>query len=578
MDKKIKLPDLVKINKKNIKTEVGTVTLKYINIVEYEKTLKEKISNAPHLAELVQLFDDKIHNKIIFTCEDIHSGISAVAQIGCCMEGILSKKAVMESTIEFDDVFFDEDENLSSQNKENEQDNFVIALESEIDNECNSIGEPSPSEQMQMKMPKIDYSEFKNLIFVADGLFTLTEKSINFIQGFCGNIAVIVPQQNKNEAAIKQLVFESDFEEFNIQSASNSFLAEQFLYLAQIKGFVIDKKVNVQASIDELKRYRGNKFQEYDLSIYLDKNIKLLNKTKTIKTLIPISGDAKLTSTELFKEIVGLESIKETIFQELYKNIHKREMCEKGNTTLPGYKHMAFGGNPGTCKTTMARAISRLYQENNIVSNIFLECGREDLVGRYLGETSQKVAKIFKMAKGGVIFIDEFGAIISESNDSYGIEALNALVRHMENNPDTMVIVATYPEELERILLVNPGLGSRLSAIISFPNYENMELLEIFKFFSTKSGYTIKDGWESIAIEYFNASRKNTNFGNGREARKLFECAVAKLSVELFYNKSKQIDTLTTSAIESAKNELLKNTSNKKVPIGFSPKQSEGRL
>lgn len=578
MDNKIKLPDLVKINKKNIKTEVGTVTLKYINIVEYEKTLKEKISNAPHLKELVNLFDDKIHNKIIITCEDIHSGISAVAHIGCCMESRLSKKAVMESSIEFDDVFFDEDENLSSQNEENEQDNFVIALESEIDNECNSIGDPSPAEQMQMKMPKIDYSEFKKLIFVADGLFSLTEKSINFIQGFYGNIAVIIPQHYKNEAAVKQLVFESDFEEFNIQSASNLFLAEQFFYLAKTKGFVIDKNVNVQASIDELKRYRGNKFQEYDLSIYLDKNIKLLNKTKTIKTLIPISKDATLTSTELFNEIIGLEGIKNTILQELYKNIHKREMSEKGCATLPSYKHMAFGGNPGTCKTTMARAVSRLYQENDIVSNIFLECGREDIVGRYLGETSQKVAKIFKMAKGGVIFIDEFGAIISESNDSYGIEALNALVRHMENNPDTMVIFATYPEELERILLVNPGLVSRLSTTISFPDYENMELLEIFKYFSTKSGYTLENGWENIATEYFNVSRKNVNFGNGREARKLFECAVAKLSVELFYNKSKKIDTLSTSAIESAKNELLKNNSNKKIQIGFSTKQSEWRI
>lgn len=575
MNKTIKMPNLIQIKNRNINTEAGTVNLKYINTInQNEDELIERLRNAPHLQELMGLFDSNIHRKIIIQCDNLNLGISAVGQVGCCMNGLIDKKSALETDIIFDDddIFFDDDneESQETNSADNPEDNFAIMYESEFDSDCNNAGETITPEQMLGK-PKLNYWDFKNLIFVADGLFTLTEKSINFLQGFAGNVAVIIPESNKNMPAIEQLKFESDFETIKINKPTINYLAMQFKYLAMERGYKISSNLNVDNIIRQLLNYRGHKFQEYDLSIYLDKNIKnLTSRSKEIKTFINLKSTNGLDKN--MGDIIGLDDIKDTIYKQLYKNIHVNKMEERGHKADTGYKHMAFEGNPGTCKTTMARAVAKLYQENNIVSNGLYEFGREDLVGRYLGETSQKVSKVFKMAKGGVIFIDEFGAIVSDATgDSYGMEALNAIVRHMENNPDTMVIVATYPSELDKILSLNPGLKSRFSKIINFPDYTQDELLNIFKFITEKNGYSIENGYEDVVLSYFERSRNNKNFGNGREARKLFEASVAELSLELFINKSKEIDTLTISAITNAAISLTKhNKDEKKLRIGFS--------
>ena len=575
-----KMPYLTEIKRKNIQTEAGIVTLKYINPPNQTKEeLSERLNNAPHLQELLNLCDFNLHKKIIIQCDDLNNGISAVGHIKGIMNGFVNKKVAIETNIIFDedDIFFDDEDTPSGEFNENtitnaDEDNFAILYESEFDCDCNNVGETTTPEQMLGK-PKLNYFDFKNLIFAADGLFTLTEKSINFLQGFSGSIAVVIPERNKNTSAIKQLTFESDFETVKVKKPTIEYLARQFKCLAEEKGYRLNSKLNINDIIRQLINYRGNKFQEYDLSIYLHKNTQNLNiSVKEIKSLTPLKNPANIKNQVHIKDIIGLDEIKNTIYKELYRNIHVKNMEEKGYETIDTYKHIAFEGNPGTCKTTMARAVAKLYQENNILSNGFYEFGREDIVGRYLGETSQKVSKIFKMAKGGVIFIDEFGAIVSDTTgDAYGIESLNAIVRHMENSPDTMVIIATYPDELAKILSINPGLQSRFSKIINFPDYSQEELLSIFKFLTDKGGYKIQEGYEKTVLNYFKKIKNNKNFGNGREARKLFESAVAELSLELFKNKSKEIDILTISAINNAVDSLTKNNKTElKLKIGFS--------
>jgi hypothetical protein len=580
MKNMIKMPYLTEIKRKNIQTEAGIVTLKYINPPNQTKEeLSERLNNAPHLQELLNLCDFNLHKKIIIQCDDLNNGISAVGHIKGIMNGFVNKNVAIETNIFFDedDIFFDDEDTPSGEFNEStitnaDEDNFAILYESEFDSDCNNVGETTTPEQMLGK-PKLNYFDFKNLIFAADGLFTLTEKSINFLQGFSGSIAVVIPERNKNTSAIKQLTFESDFETVKVKKPTIEYLARQFKCLAEEKGYRLNSKLNINDIIRQLINYRGNKFQEYDLSIYLEKNIKSLKgNIKEFKTVITLQNSTIIKNQIHIKDIIGLDEIKSTIYKELYRNIHVKNMEEKGHQTEISYKHIAFEGNPGTCKTTMARAVARLYQENNILSNGFYECGREDIVGRYLGETSQKVSKIFKMAKGGVIFIDEFGAIISDATgDAYGIESLNAIVRHMENNPDTMVIIATYPDELAKILSINPGLQSRFAKIIKFPDYSQKELLNILKFFTEKGGYTIEEGYEKIVLNYFETIKSNKNFGNGREVRKLFETTVAELSLELFKNKHKEINIITISAINNAVYSLTKNNKTEsKLRIGFS--------
>lgn len=576
------LPQLIKIQKRNIKTEIGPITLTYIlPSKSSKKEILEQVENVTHLNDLLTMFDGEVHKKIIIQCDDINSGICSVGQIACCMNED-SSMSLLETDIDFDDDdFYFEDclEIESSSKVEDDKDKFFITYESEFDPDCNNIGETSSMEQMMPRLPKFDYTDFKNLIFVCDGLFTLTEKSLSFIQSFDGNIVVVVPKINKNTTSLTQLTFESDFELYSINSPSNQYLANQFEKLAFDKGFNLDNKINLEKKIEELRRFRGARFQEYDLSIYLDKCIKLINgKHKGIVVLASLKNNIETVDKQVsMTDIVGLDDIKEKIYQELYKNIHIAQRSAEGNPIISSYKHVAFVGNPGTCKTTMARIVAKLYMENNIISNGFYEFGREDIVGRYLGETSQKVSRIFKMAEGGVVFLDEIGALLTGNNtDSFGEEALNTIIRFMENKPSTMVIMATYPKEMKRLLSINPGLQSRLSNIISFPDYTNDHLLNIFTHLAQKSGYVLEKGYEKLVMDYFNKIRSKENFGNGREARRLLDNIISHLSVELIKSSSKRINFITLSSINKGIEDLIRSfiLEKKTCPIGFATRKS----
>lgn len=586
MEKNVSLPSLVQIQRTNIKINSKLVSLKYLNPVYEDRNITmKKLANAPHLRGLLKLFDNEIHERIVIITDDLNSGIGAAGQVGKCMVPQLEESSTLETNIfeddeedniEWGDYYSDEgyidseEENAPDETK----DNFVIVLESKFDPSCNHISEPLSTEQLNFKGAQIDYSDFENLVFVSDGLFALTEKSIDFLQGFNGRVVVIIPEDKKNSSAIEQLSFESDFDVVHITKPTVQFLAKQFKGLVAAKGYTISKKVNIENLIKKLVQFRGQKFQEYDLFLYLEKSIKL-NKadlTKNIDTFPSLKNNSEeIGGQKLMDSIVGLDVIKESLLKMLYKNIYVRQMSEKGNDYFPSYKHIAFEGNPGTGKTTMARAIARLYLEHGILTNGFYEYGRENIVGRYLGETSQKVSRIFKMARGGVIFIDEIGSLLNgDSIDSYAKEALDAIIRHMENDPETMVIIATYPREMEKIISINPGLKSRLSSILRFPDYSNEELVAIFTHFAAKGGYFLENGYEKIIIDYFDKIRSNSDFGNGREARKLFEKSIEELASDLFKNKSKDIDRLTSRAIRNAISILTKTTEDTRKPtIGF---------
>ena len=127
--------------------------------------------------------------------------------------------------------------------------------------------------------------------------------------------------------------------------------------------------------------------------------------------------------------------------------------------------HMVFTGNPGTAKTTVARLFARILKENGVLSKgDLIECGRSDLVGKYVGWTAVQVKNMFKKAKGSVLFIDEAYSLCDDRSGSYGDEAINTIVQEMENNRDDMVVIfAGYPKEMNDFLDRNPGLRSRIA-------------------------------------------------------------------------------------------------------------------
>ncbi|WP_298704332.1 AAA family ATPase [uncultured Veillonella sp.] len=199
---------------------------------------------------------------------------------------------------------------------------------------------------------------------------------------------------------------------------------------------------------------------------------------------------------EQLESLVGLKAVKAQVrdliaFNELQKKRVQLGL-KKTNKTL----HMAFLGNPGTAKTTVARIVGRMYKSLGILSKgHFIEAGRADLIAEYQGQTAIKVRRLINKARGGVLFIDEAYSITeNEHSDSYGRECLTELTKALEDyRDDLVVIVAGYPDLMKQFFASNPGLKSRFNQFITFPDYSEAELLDIFKYLCKQNDYIVTE-------------------------------------------------------------------------------------
>ena len=175
----------------------------------------------------------------------------------------------------------------------------------------------------------------------------------------------------------------------------------------------------------------------------------------------------------------------------LWKQL-RQELNMKGNQ-IP--LHMVFTGNPGTAKTTVARLLAGIMKEEKIsTTGAFVECGRSDLVGKYVGWTAKIVKEKFKEASGGILFIDEAYSLLDDSN-SFGAEAINTIVQEMENHrDDVLVIFAGYPDMMNDFIDSNAGLRSRIAFHVDFPDYDVDELNEILCVMAKDRGYRLNQG------------------------------------------------------------------------------------
>ena len=187
--------------------------------------------------------------------------------------------------------------------------------------------------------------------------------------------------------------------------------------------------------------------------------------------------------------------------------------------------HMVFAGNPGTGKTMMARLMSRIYRSLGILSKGHLvEVDRSGLVAGYVGQTALKTKKVIDEAMGGVLFIDEAYALTGKSETDFGQEAIETILKAMEDHRDDLVvIVAGYTELMEQFIASNPGLESRFNRLMLFPDYTTDEMMSIFDMRCTKSCYTLSDDARALVRDYIAEESADGSFGNGRGVRNIFE-------------------------------------------------------
>lgn len=252
--------------------------------------------------------------------------------------------------------------------------------------------------------------------------------------------------------------------------------------------------------------------------------------------------------------LVGLSKVKSFIHEVYAWLTVNRRRVEAGLSTQSQTLHMVFNGNPGTGKTTVARILGRLLHGLGILDKGHLiEVERADLVGEYIGHTAQKTREHVKRSLGGVLFIDEAYALSRGGEKDFGKEAIDTLVKAMEDHKNEfMLILAGYPQEMDRFLCSNPGLPSRFPIRLHFPDFSVEELLQIAEEMASKREYRLSLPTKEKLRVHLQKEMHNRSqsFGNARYVRNLMEQAVRLQAVRLLRNRylsKEDLMTLTSS-------------------------------
>ena len=393
----------------------------------------------------------------------------------------------------------------------------------------------------------------KTLIFISE---KGTNKLLDIYgKSFVENIRDIVKTVSLNNEEIKEICLKmvNDFElkaerqvEIDVQ-IDNSYVDYLISSYEPGKGVysikpILDKTYDllVDAALKEDKlevirlKYNGSVFIEFN------------NKSMELKL-----DDSEIQRKEIEEElndIVGLDEVK-TYLNSLEQHLKISKLrAKKGLKTAEVSKHMIFTGNPGTGKTTIARIVSKMMKVAGVLENgQLVEVSRSDLVGKYVGHTAPLTMSVVNSALGGVLFIDEAYSLYRGKDDSFGLEAIDTLVKAMEDHRDDLIVIlAGYKKEMESFLDANSGLKSRFANIINFPDYTGEQMLQIAQNIARGKDYVIDEEASAKLLEYFTMvqSKEDSTSVNGRLARNVVEAAILKQSRRVLMDENADISLL----------------------------------
>lgn len=398
-------------------------------------------------------------------------------------------------------------------------------------------------------------AEGKYLVFISNN--KLSKIIDAFGTSFMDNIGDVVELDEIQDDILKEIV-NIKLDELILKCKTN--LKLNISRDENLLNYIINtyNKDNGLDSIDEMILDLYKELSELKLKDFISDNIVANILIENNSVLLNVDNN-KFSLTKSQKndldeinkeldEIIGLSEVKKYI-KSLQSHILVQKMRkQQGLKSSDVSKHMIFKGNPGTGKTTIARLISRYMKAIGALSQgQLVEVTRSDLVGKYVGHTAPLTMQVIKSALGGVLFIDEAYSLYRGKDDSFGLEAIDTLVKAMEDyRDDLIVILAGYSHEMATFLESNSGLKSRFNNIIEFTDYTGNELYEIAISIAKSKGYTIDENAKDALVNFFIQKQESDakSSGNGRLSRNVVEDAILKQAERVIKDNSAQIDIL----------------------------------
>lgn len=488
----------------------------------------------------------------IFTSESIFV-ISMISEITNLM--------FEETLIQGKEEVFD----LSLYNEDNNFGQFVADLYTKLN---------SSTEVIVFKNFKAGSSSVRKVIseLIKKGSFVVPTNSQNIVINSNNKYFVLISSGSVEDFIpfIGQDTFEKIIDVLKIEELSEEDISNMIQNLVntmvlKAKSELFIPLIYDNSILDFLKKVYTKRTGLNGLNLWMDRNIyKPLTEFK-LKRTAPIEGEVVLGVVEnelvilvennlialqkfnhreknrnveevkqKLNKIIGLDSVKEYVLK-LEDTMTTRKLREEaGLKTASISMNMIFSGNPGTGKTTIARLVSEFLAALGILSKgQFVEVSRGDLVGEHVGETAKKTTEKVNSALGGVLFIDEAYALNRDKNDTFGLEAIDTLVKMMEDNKDNLVVIlAGYTNEMHEFLKSNPGLKSRFPNFIEFPDYTPEEMYRIANEIAVSNQYVIDNSCIEPLITYFEGKniKGRNDAGNGRLARNMVEKAILNQS------------------------------------------------
>lgn len=306
-------------------------------------------------------------------------------------------------------------------------------------------------------------------------------------------------------AYLKRLAEKTEYHDYTIDELTQYLPKEKKLY-------------SVSDIYNAYNRWYGRGLKTHIYKAYKEKDlVKIELKKKTDKPYLEL------------QKMVGLSEVKKVTDEILAAAKMQKMRKQMGLPWVQSSMHMLFSGNPGTAKTTVARLLSQVLKEEEVLKyGHIVECGRQDLVGKYVGWTAQIVESKFQAARGGILFIDEAYSLV-EDNRTYGAEAINTIVQEMENYRDEVIVIfAGYPEKMKEFLEQNEGLASRIAFHLNFPDYSPEELTQILDLMLEKSEYRMDERTREKCFSICADACREENYGNGRLVRNLLDHAIMR--------------------------------------------------